>query len=1095
MLQIRVRIHTCLLIVALVCLPLASYGQVEQGVILGTVSDQSAARIAGAVVTLTNLGTNVTQVTQTDQTGSFRSIPLRTGRYSVTVESAGFKKLVRTGITLQIQDEIRLDLALELGASAEQITVTADAALLQTTEASRGQVIENKKIVDLPLNGRDYLQLALLTAGTNVPPPGSRFQGFSSGGFRVSHNNYLLDGMDNNSNQQAAQGRSPQVISPSVDAVQEFKVQTTNYSAEFGRNVGGVVNVVIKSGSNEFHGGVFEFLRNEAFNARNFFQRPGTDIPVFRRNQFGGFLGGPILKNKTFFFVNYEGTKEYTAGTAQSTVATAAEARGDFSNSFFNNRPTQIFDPATYNATTRARLPFAGNVIPANRIDPVAARVASFSPGPNREGIINNYFSNPRSDAATHKGDLRIDHTLGPKDTIYGRYSKQDYLLTPESNLPAPAFGGGDPAFNHNEPQSFVISHGHIFTPNLFHTLKVSWNRLLTNRGSPLDRNMNPDIGLNGANTELAGFALFSINGYAPLGPPANNPQFSDSQTRQLTSDLLWTRGRHTIKVGGNFMFIQSPHLQAFQSNGTFTFNGNFTRQSSNATFGNSFADFLLGIPFNSQLSTVAQGNQRRRIHSGYIQDDFKVSNRLTMNLGLRYEYIGPWFEKYNKYSNFDIDENPVRPQLRLAKDGSIADRSTLKPDYMNFAPRIGLAYRFDARTVIRSGYGIYYGGVDHIGDRYLHASAPFFFQSGFNTDSIVPTILLRDGFPAGATSSRVSNLQTISQDRTNKAPYSQQWNFTIQRELASDIALELGYAGTKGNRLLQRFDSNAPLPGPGNINARRPVTTLAVPGLDYIVTPLADTFRREFSANSNYHAMQVKVEKRMSKGLSMLASYVWSKTISDARGGADAGGTAPNAVQDVNNRQAERSLADEHFPHRFVMSSNYDLPWGRGRAFGSSMPRWADLLIGQWAVGGILTLNSGRLVNIGVQGDPPNVGTASAARPNVVGGQQANLPSDERTLARWFNTGAFVRQENFTFGNAGRNLVTAPGMRNLDLAMYKVFRIDEARYFQLRGEFFNASNTPFFGAPGNSLGLATFGLVNSAADARIIQIAAKFYF
>ncbi|MCX6602816.1 MAG: TonB-dependent receptor, partial [Acidobacteria bacterium] len=895
------------------------WAQVEQGVLLGTVADQSSARIGGALITMTNQGTNTTTVTRTDTAGSFRSIPLRTGTYNISVEAAGFKKLLRRGVTLKIQDEVRLDLTLELGATADQITVTADAGLLQTNEASRGQVIENKKIVDLPLNGRDYLQLALLTAGTNVPPPGSRFQGFSSGGFRVSHNNYLLDGMDNNSNQQAAQGRSPQVISPSVDAVQEFKVQTTNYSAEFGRNVGGVVNVVIKSGGNDIHGGAFHFVRNEAFNARNFFQAPGTKIPVFRRNQFGGFIGGPIVKNKTFFFADYEGTKEFTADTALSTVPTAAERRGDFANSFFNNLPTQIFDPGTYNTATRARLPFADRTIPANRIDPVAARVASFGVQPNRAGIINNYFSNPRSNANTHKGDVRIDHTFNTANTVYFRYSQQDYLLQPESNLPAPAFGAGDPAFNHNEPLSGVLSHGHIFTPNLFNTLKVSYNRLLTNRGSPLDRNLNSEIGLRGANSVLPGFALFSINGYSPFGPPANNPQFSDSQTRQLTNDLLWTRGKHTVKVGGNFMFIQSPHLQAFQANGTFTFNGTFTRQSSNNTFGNAFADFLLGIPFNSQLSSVAQGNQRRRIHGGYIQDDFKVSNRLTLNVGLRWEYVGAWFEKYNRYSSYDIDANRVRPELRLAKDGGIAERSTLRPDFNNFAPRVGLAYRLNGKTVIRSGYGIYYGGVDHIGDRYLHASAPFFYQSGFNTDSIVPTILLKDGFPAGATTSGVTNLQTISQDRTNRTPYSQQWNFTVQRELGKDLALELGYAGTKGSRLLQRFDSNAPEPGPGSINTRRPVTTLAVPGLGYVIPSLADTFRREFSANSNYNAVQIKVEKRMSGGLSLLASYVFSKTISDSRGGADAGGTAPGMVQDFRNLRAEKSLADEYFPHRFV--------------------------------------------------------------------------------------------------------------------------------------------------------------------------------
>jgi outer membrane receptor protein involved in Fe transport len=1062
---------------------------------LGTVSDQSEARIVNAAVTITNLATNVSHFTRTDASGSFRSIPLRSGRYSVSVDSPGFKRLVRTGITLEVQAEVRLDLALELGAAAEQITITADAVLLQTTEPSRGQVIDNKKIVDLPLNGRDYLQLALLTAGTNVPPPGARFSGFSAAGFRVSHNNYLLDGMDNNSNQHAAQGRTPQVISPSVDAIQEFKVQTTNYSAEFGRNLGGVVNVVIKSGSNEFHGGAFEFLRNEAFNARNFFQAPGTKIAVFRRNQFGALLGGPIVKNKTFFFVNYEGTKEYTASTSLPTVATPAERNGDFSNSFFNNQPTQIFDPGTYNAQTRARQPFPNNIIPVNRIDPVAANVAAFSPNPNRNTVINNYFSNPRINNDIHKGDLRIDHTFGAKDTLYGRYSYQNNFQLPEGNLPAPAFGGGDPAFQENRPQSFVVSHGHIFSPTLFNTFKVGWNRLLTNRGSPLDRNMNAEIGLRGANEELNGFALFNINGFNSLGPPANNPQFSDSQTRQLTNDLLWTRGRHTIKVGGNLMFIQSPHRQAFQSNGVFTFNGNFTRQSSNNAFGNSYADFLLGIPFNSQLSTIAQGNQRRSVHGMYIQDDFKLNNRFTLNIGLRYEYIGPWWEKYNRYANFDIDTDRANPRLLVASDGGIASRSTLRPDYNNFAPRFGFAFRLSDRTVIRSGYGIYYGGVDHIGDRFLHCSAPFFFQSGFNTDSITPAIVLRDGFPPGATSSNVTNLQTISQDRTNRTPYSQQWNFTIQREIISDLSLEVGYAGTKGNRLIQRFDTNAPEPGPGNINARRPITRLEVPGLDYIVTPLTDTFRREFSANSNYHAMQVKVEKRMSRGFSLLASYLWSKTISDARGGADAGGTAGVGVQDVRNLRAEKSLADEHFPHRFVMSSNYDLPWGRGRAMLNDMPKWAEVLFGQWAVGGILTLNSGRRVNLGVQGDPANIGPGAVQRPNIVPGQNPILPGSERTLARWFNTDAFVRQPAFTFGNAGRNLVQAPGLRNLDLAIYKIFAVTDTKVFQLRGEFFNASNTPFFGAPASTLGLAQFGIINSAGDARIIQVGLKFNF
>ncbi|MBL8227952.1 MAG: carboxypeptidase regulatory-like domain-containing protein [Bryobacterales bacterium] len=1077
----------------LLAMALPVFAQVEQGIILGTVIDSSGARIANAEVTFTSLATNITQKVRTNATGDFRSIPLRTGPYAVSVEVQGFKTARRTGVTLQVQDELRIDFTMEVGQTSDQVTVTADATLLQTTEASRGQVIENRKIVDLPLNGRDYLQLALLTAGTNVPPPGARFGGFSSSGFRVSHNNYLLDGMDNNSNQHAAQGRTPQVISPSVDAVQEFKVQTSNYSAEFGRNLGGAVNVVIKSGGNEFHGGVFEFIRNEDFNARNFFQRPGVPNAVFRRNQFGGLIGGPIIRNKTFFFVNYEGTLERTADTALSTVATAQERRGDFSRAFFNNVPTQIFDPATYNSTTRARQPFAGNVIPTSRLDPVAVRIAGFAPDPNQGGLINNYFSNPKTTADTHKGDVRIDHNISAKDTVYGRFSYQNFFQIGSSNLPPPAFGGGDPVSNENRPQSFVISHGHVFSPTLYNTLKVGWNRLLTRRASPVDRPLNQEIGLKGTAQNINGFGLFNINGFASLGPPANNPQFSDSQTRQFSNDLLWTRGRHTIKTGVNLMFIQSPHEQAFQSNGTFTFNGNFTRQSSNNTFGNPYADFLLGIPFNSQLSTYAQGNQRRRIHAGYVQDDFKVSQRLTLNLGMRWEYIGPWFEKYNRYANFDIDESYSNPRLRIARDGNIAERSTVSADYNNWGPRAGFAYRLDNKTVIRSGYGIYYGGVDHIGDRYLHCGPPFFYQFGFNTDSINPTILLRDGFPAGATTSNVTNLQTISQDRTNRSPYSQQWNFTVQRELAADWSLEAGYVGTKGNRLLQRYDSNAPDPGPGNINTRRPVTRLEVPGIG-IVTPLADTFRREFSANSNYHAVQLRAEKRMSGGFSTLGSYVFSKTISDARGGADAGGTAANAVQNRNDFRAERSLADEHFAHRFVLSANWDVPVGRGRRFMTGMPRWSDAVIGGWALGGISTMTSGRRVNVSVNGDPANVGGGAAPRPNTTGASPI-LPADQRALTRWFNTDAFTRQPAFTFGNSPRNPVSAPSLKNLDLAIYKAFQFSESRSLQVRGEFFNATNTPFFGAPGGTLGVAQFGVINDAAPARIIQIAAKFYF
>ncbi|MBI1357453.1 MAG: hypothetical protein GC160_24190 [Acidobacteria bacterium] len=1064
--------------------------QVDTGVILGDVTDTSGARIPGAEITITNLETNGVYMTESDATGHYRSRPLQVGQYSVSAEVTGFKRAIQTGILLRIRQEAVIDLILEVGTVSEEVTVTADAPLLQATEASRGEVIDNQKIVDLPLNGRNYLQLGLLTAGTNTPPPGARFGGFSASGMRVSHNNYLLDGMDNNSNQHAGQSRTGEVIRPSVDAIQEFKVQTSNFSAEFGRNVGAVVNASIKSGSNDFHGGLFEFLRNEKLDARNFFDDPTIPVPPLKRNQFGGLIGGPVIKNRTFFFFDYQGTIERRSGTAQVTIPTPSEVVGDFSNSIYNNAPAQIFDPDTYDAATGMRDPFPNNIIPQSRIDPVGSNVAALYPTPNRSGAINNFFSNPLTHEDTHQFDVRVDHTIGAKDTVYGRYSQQSYKELNPQNLPGRAFTGG--VKHVNDGYSGVFTHTHVFSPSLIHTFKAGYNRLYTLRTLPVDGDINQELGIQGT-APIDGMASFSITGFQNLGF-ANTPQDADSQTRQLTSDLSWTGGRHSIKTGANLNWIQAPHLQAFQSKGVFTFDGGFSRQSSNNKFGVPFADVLIGYPTQTQISTVAQGNQRRRLYAMYVQDDWRASDKLTVNLGLRWEYVGPWFEKYNHYANFDYDTDPSNPQLVLASDGGIKQRSTLNPDYNNFAPRVGLAYKLTGKTVIRTGFGIYYGGVTHIGDRYLHASPPFYFNSPISTDRITPSVILRTGVPAGATTSNVSNLQTITQVRNNPTPYSQQWNFTIQQQVSRDLMVEIAYAGTKGTRLTQRYDGNAPLPGPGNINSRRPYTSVDVPGLG-VVTPLSDNFRREFSANSSFHSLQAKVEKRLSAGLSFLATYQFSKTMSDARGGADAGGTAPVGVQNPYDLQAERSLADEHFPHRFVSSLNYDLPFGRGRSMMANAHPVVDAILGGWAVGGIVTLVSGQRVNLGVQGNPANTGGRNPNRPNVVPGQELMLSDSERSLQRWFNTNAVVKNDPFTFGNAARNILQAPGTTNFDLAIYKLFRFQETMRVQFRAEFFNASNTPKFSPPGSTVGTGQLGVINSAAPGRILQFGLKFNF
>ncbi|MGH9340968.1 MAG: TonB-dependent receptor [Acidobacteriota bacterium] len=1064
--------------------------QVETANITGTVRDSTGAVIPGVDITVTHVQTNQEARAVTGEAGRYVSPPLRPGDYTVAAELPGFKRIVRSGIRLQVQQTAVIDFVLEVGEMTEQVEVVADAALLNTTDASRGEVIDNQKIVELPLNTRDYLQLALLTAGSNVPPPGSRFGGFSSSGMRVSHNNYLLDGMDNNSNQHAAQSRTGEVISPSIDAIREFKVLTTNYSAEYGRNVGGVVNVVMKSGTNEFHGGIYEFLRNDVLDARNFFDDPDEPIPPYRRNQFGGTLGGPVFQDKTFFFFDYEGTRLRQSRTVLSTIPTEAERKGDFSQSIFNRTPVEIFDPATYDPPTKTRQPFPNNIIPENRLDPAALQVASFYPLPNRPGDINNFLSNPLNQENTDKFDVRIDHSFGASDTLFGRFSFLNYEQLPEGNLPTAEFPRGTDAIDaENQARSFVLSYSHIFSPTLFITSKLGYNRLLTERTSPIEEDLNQRIGLTGT-PQIPGLASFGISGFRGLGF-ANTPHLADSQTRQIVNDLTWVKGKHSLKTGINFFFIQAPHTQVYQSHGVFSFNGNFTRQTSPFSGGHPLADMLLGIPATTQLATIARGNQRRRLYHGYIQDEIKATANLTLSMGVRYEYIGPWFEKYNHYSNFDIDTDPVNPRLLLATDGGISERSTLDPDYNNFAPRLGIAYRLAERTVIRSGYGIYYGGVTHIGDRYLHASPPFFFQARITTDSIQPTVVLADGVPP--LTDFVSNLQTISQDRRNRNPYSQHWNLTIQHELRNDLMFEVAYAATKGAKLIRRFDTNAPDPGPGNINRRRPVTQLEVPGLDYIVTPLADTFRREWSANSNYHSMQTKIEKRFSAGLSFLGSYTWSKTISDSRGGADAGGTAPVGVQDRKNLRAERSVADEHIPHRFVFTANYDLPLGRGRAFMSGAHPVLNAIFGGWAIAGITTFQSGRPENIEVTRDPANNGGSAPDRPNRL--SDPELPGHERTLDRWFDTEAFVANDPFTFGNSSRNPIQIPDFRNVDLAVYKLFRPTEGTAVQFRAEFFNATNRPHFGSPGSTVGTGQFGVISSAGAARIIQFGLKINF
>jgi len=1066
--------------------------QVETARIIGTVRDQTGAVIAGAKVIITNTQTGVTYSTQSRETGIYESIPLRVGEYRVSAEAAGFKRAVLSGLVIQIQQTAVADLTLELGQVTEEVTVESTAPLLTTTEATQGQVVDNQKIVDLPLNGRDYNQLALLSAGTNQPAPGARVGGFSGSGMRATQNNYLLDGVDNNNAQIAYQGRQAEVVRPNIDAIQEFKVMTNAFSAEYGRATGAVVNVTLKAGTNELHGTAYEFLRNEKLDAKNFFDRPEQPKPKFKRNQFGFSLGGPIKKNKTFFFGDYEWTKIRESRTVNATIPTSRMAQGDFSELL---PATRIYDPLTYNTATRERSLFPGNIIPATRFDRIGATVTSYYPAPTRAGLANNYLGNPPDNLDRDRWDVKIDHNFSERDSFYSRYSYQKDYEPFSPTLPPPAFGAGaaDSGNQTTTGHAWMAAWNHIFSPSFLVSSKVAWNRIFTTIIPEVDRSINAELGLKGVNTTIPGMAAFQPSGYTNVGIGTHLPNNADSQNRQVVSDFTRMGTAHTIKFGLNFSWLQGYLYNPQEGVGVFPFDGSFTRNTVTLREGNSVADLLLGYPFQALTANNAYMNQRAPFYDFYVQDEWRVNRKLTLNLGLRYEIHRPWVETRNGWGNFDIDTDPRNPALVAAKDGSRAERATIRPDNNDFAPRFGFAYRATDKTVIRGGMGVYFTQYEAMGGgEYLQTNPPFHFKAQPTTDRVTPTISLVQGLPENIlTPENARNIRTSSYDRNGRHGYSYQWNLNIQRELPADMLFEIGYFGNAAHKLFRVPEGNFALPGPGDINARRRYTSVKLPGSSTIIGPLSGTWRHEPSSNSNFHSLQTRLEKRLSFGLSLLGTYIWSKVISDGRGTSGAGGVSSAIPQDPLNFRLERSLADEHHAHRFVASWVYDLPAGRGRTYLGDASAVTDAILGGWTVAGIATLTTGRPVNLSVQGNPSNTGQPD--RPDVVGDWE--LSEAERSLNRWFNTAAFVRNQAFAFGNAGRNLILGPGSVNFDFSLYKQFSVRERVRFQFRAEAFNATNTPQFGVPNTQVGNPTYGAITTAERPRNLQLGLKVLF
>jgi hypothetical protein len=1082
-------------------------GQVEQAVVLGTVTDPSGGRIPNAKVTVRNVERNTETRAATDTRGYYIAGPLAPGRYRIEIQAAGFKTWTRE-VTLDVNQRAEVDASLAVGPVNESVEVIGEKPLLDTQTATMGNIRTGAAIRDLPLNGRNFIQLVWLAPGVE---PGSTFnlsngargnQSASVNGGRGSSNSFLIDGIYNKEN--SVNGN---IYLPSPDAIEEFKVQTSLMDAQFGQAGGGVINVAIKSGTNQFHGDLFEFVRNSVFDAKNTFDSPARPIPPFKLNQFGGTLGGPVAlpklyngRDRTFFFMDYQGTEQRKSATFVTTVPTAALRAGNFSS-----YPSQIFDPLTIHAdpadpsgTRMIRDPFSGNVIPANRINAVSAGLAALYPQPMLSGITNNYTANPAVPFIVHQFDIRLDHRISDADGFFGRYSFQDDQRVSPSYFPPPAVGAGPgfPTTAGDRAQQAALDWTHTFAPNLVHEARAGFSRLASvSRPFTQGQNLAAKLGIPGVNVSpvLSAMTTIFISQFAGLGEGSFIPLVKINNNYQFSDMVSWTKGIHTLRFGTDLVRRQINTFDSPNPLGQFNFVGQFTNRGvgvPTAGTGSAMADFLLGAPATVTYTIInGLSGDRRWEWGSYVQDDVRLTKRLTLNLGLRYDLYTPNVEVADRLANFVPSLNDMfvagSPQLHGSRAGVVTDRN-------NFAPRFGFAYQATGRTVVRGGFGVFYASEDVGGDPRLAANPPFIGNPQFNADftKFNAARKISDGLPPDRplrVPSKGPGLHNPIRYRPfdNRIPYTEQWNFNVQRELPGNMVATAGYVGSKGNKLALFFNLNQARPGPGQVDTRRPFPDFG----DY-ANDIAD------EGGSIYHSLQLSLEKRLSRGLSFLASYTWSHSIDNA-----SQPTGNDGVQDSLNLRAERGNSDFDMRQHFVASWNYELPVGNGKRLLARAGRLGQTALGGWQLNGIATVNGGLPFTPVMAGNLNTLNGSGLQRPDRIG---SGLLATGRNPSRWFDAAAFRTPAPFTFGNSGRNILSGPAQVNFDLSLFKNFPFsrDNRRYVQFRGEVFNAFNTPQFNNPNATIGDPGVGRITSAGFSntfvganRQIQLALKLYF
>ena len=1069
-------------------------GQAGTGEVIGTVRDASGAVLPNVTVTVTQQSSLVSREVTTAADGNYTVPSLPIGEYMIKAERANFATQVREGFMLQVGREERVDFTLHVGERTETVTVVEGAPLLRTGDAEVSEVISNERILDLPLNGRQFVDLTLLSDNVFKSPRGTRGSALAQtgtgvlvAGQRAGHNMYYLDGVS-----VTDQYFNHLVASPSVDAIDEFNIQKSIYPAEYGGKASATISAVTRSGGNEVRGSVYEFLRNDALGARNFFDPRNN--PPYRQSQFGASLGGPVRKDKTFYFLNYEGLRTRQALTQTFSVPTAAVRSGDFSG-----LPV-IYDPKSGDASGK-RTPLADNRIPTTRLDPAALAFLNKLPATNLAGLAQNYLATPKLTNNNDQGVFRLDHHLATNDTLFGRVYIADFdtfqpfgsSMLNESLVPG--FG----YFLTTRTKSIAIGETHVFTPTLisearFGFLRVSGGQQSENQGI----NFAAQNGIGGIapNPDQTGYPSVSFSGaYTTAGDPANLFTRRDNSFDYM-ENLSWIRGRHSMKFGGYIFRLQFNPSESPNARGSFTFTPRYTSSAAGLGDGNAFADFLFGYPSSAQAGIGPGGTEYGRslwTHF-YAQDEWRIARNLTLNYGLRYEINGQMTDSQNRLSAIEVNRfviasdgsgqiNPAANSLLglipvpyVTSQAAGYDRSLQLPNYHHIAPRAGLAWALSDKLVIRAGWGLFFNQAAYNIQTALTENLPFFFNKSVNTSATtaIPTLTTSNILLSNAN----GTIGGATLDYPYRSEYADSWSLDVQRTLGSNWLLQVGYFGSHVTGADDSTYRNIPVPGAGAIDPRRP-------------DPLLSGFKAiRWDGWSIYHSGTIRIEKRLANGLSFNASYTLSKSIDDA---SDVGSTfsETNIPQDVRDVRAERALSSFDHRHRFVFSYTYALPFGKGHAFD---PRGvAGKLAEGWSLSGLGSAQSGAPFTVILPTDNANIGTGPAQRPDLVGDPNANA---RHTAQQWFNTAAFAMPAAFTFGNAGRNVVLGDSEVTFDMSLHKDTPITERARLQFRAEVFNIFNhANFADVPGRTAFTATFGRYTSALNPRQMQLALKLLF